>query len=200
MRNKYIESGRSKQKYHTREKILSAAQQLLQSKTDFTLEEVAQNAKLSRATVYRYYSNSDALSAEAVLDRLTKDSSSIAKDIKGDDVLSRCLEIQHYYNNLALDNEAAFRKYLSIVLTNTSEVEQVRGGRRVETLKATLENSNPNLTTKDKTNLIHAASILMGIEAFIVTKDVCGLDNENSKATLKWAMEMMIKGVLKADK
>lgn len=197
MKKDYITSGRSKQKLHTRDKILNAANKLINEKGEFTLEEVAVAAELSRATVYRYYSNIDILSAEAVLDMNTKSGETILKELKSNDLLSQCLEIQDYYNNLALLNETAFRKFLSIILTNANEVEYSRGGRRVETLKSSLQNLNINYPPKQITNLINAASVFMGIEALIVTKDVCGLDNESSISTLRWGLEMMIKGFIK---
>lgn len=34
----------------------------------------------------------------------------------------------------------------------------------------------------------------MGIEPIIVTKDVCGLNNAESKELLKWGMELLLKG------
>ena len=39
------------------------------------------------------------------------------------------------------------------------------------------------------------ATTLMGMEPFIVTKDVCGLDNEASKEVLRWGLELIIKGL-----
>jgi hypothetical protein len=35
----------------------------------------------------------------------------------------------------------------------------------------------------------------MGIEAFIVTRDVCQLDEESAEEVLQWGLKTMIKGL-----
>ena len=44
-------------------------------------------------------------------------------------------------------------------------------------------------------NLKNISTVLMGIEAVIVSKDVCGLKNKETNDTLKWAFEMILKGM-----
>ena len=39
-------------------------------------------------------------------------------------------------------------------------------------------------------------TIFMGIEPFIVTKDVCGLDNEKSIELLRWGVKLMYEGFI----
>ena len=43
--------------------------------------------------------------------------------------------------------------------------------------------------------LKNTASILMGIDALVVCKDVCDLDNQEANETLKWALKMILKGI-----
>ena len=52
-----------------------------------------------------------------------------------------------------------------------------------------------DLTKKEITKLQNLLTVLMGIEPLIVTKDVCGLNNEQSKKLLKWGMELLLKGI-----
>ena len=35
----------------------------------------------------------------------------------------------------------------------------------------------------------------MGMEPFIVTKDVCGLNNSDSSELLKWGVKLILKGL-----
>ena len=63
MNKSKFSSGRVNQKLKTREKILRAALDLLKTKVEFSLEDVAENMGSSRATVYRYFSNIDLLCA-----------------------------------------------------------------------------------------------------------------------------------------
>ena len=192
MKNEYLKEGRVNQKLETREKILSSTQELMNYGEKFTLEEVAEKAGVSRATIYRYYSNIDILSAEAGIDINTKNPKTIYENLQGLEMKDKLMGVQEYYNNLALDNENAFRNYLSIVLTSDSQQDK-RGARRTKTLKMVLDEAN--LTKKETEDLQNLFTVLMGIEPIIVTKDVCGLNNEQSKKLLKWGMELLLKGI-----
>lgn len=192
MKNEYLKKGRIKQKQETREKILSSTQELMSGSKKFTLEDVAEKAGISRATIYRYYSNIDVLSAEAGLDINTRSPADIYKNLEDVGISDKLLDVQEYYNDLALENEKAFRNYLSIVLTSDSQHNK-RGARRNKTVKMVLDETN--LTKKEIKDLQNLLTVLMGIEPLIVTKDVCGLNNEQSKKLLKWGMELLLKGI-----
>ncbi|MEX0361849.1 MAG: TetR/AcrR family transcriptional regulator, partial [Allomuricauda sp.] len=61
MNKDYIQTGRTNQKLETRDKILKSAQYFLKKGKAFNLENVAQKSGVSRATIYRYYSNVEIL-------------------------------------------------------------------------------------------------------------------------------------------
>src|SRR5210317_1577494 len=133
MKNEYLNKGRTGQKQKTREKILQAAKEIQGKGVEFSLEKVAEMAGISRATIYRYYSNNDILSAEAVLDMRTRTPDQILSAFTKADLETTLLGIQQYYNTLAIKNEKAFRKYLSVILNPENPVS-VRGARRIRTL------------------------------------------------------------------
>lgn len=194
MSESYLDQGRSNQKRQTRNNLLKAAKQLLGRDEEFTLDKVAQIAGVSRATIYRYYSDKDVLSAEAVLDMRTTPPESVV-DSLSDHSLSKTLRgIQHYYNSLTADNEKAFRKYLSVILDADKEVNK-RGGRRIRALEKALAEKGRQLPEAERTNLVRIATLLMGIEAYIVMKDVCGLDTEEADATLEWGLQTLLRGI-----
>lgn len=195
MSKPYIDTGRKKQKIKTRNILLKTAQKLMAKGTNFSLEDVAKEAKVSRATIYRYYSNIDVLSAEAGLDLNTESPKAINKKLQHLDTSEKILAIQAYFNQLTVNHEAAFRKYLSIVLASDSPLAK-RGARRPKTLEMALAQKDLGLDQIQTQNLANIASVLMGIEAFITTKDVCGLSNEASRQTLQWGLEMVLKGAL----
>jgi len=97
MKNEYTTSGRQKQKLETRKKILETARRLLAAGADYTLDDVAKKASISRATIYRYYSNVNLLSAEAVLDMQASTPEEINANLKSTDLRGRLLEIQQFY-------------------------------------------------------------------------------------------------------
>ncbi len=195
MKDDYISSGRTRQKLETRNRILKHAQDLMARGTVFNLEEVAHEAGMSRATVYRYFSSIDLLIAEAGLYIKTRSPEEILKGLSGKNTRERILGIQKYYNKLSLDNEEAFRKYVGIVLTQKSKKFK-RGARRVKTLEMALSDNNSVLNEQELTLLINAATVLMGIEAMIVTRDVCGLSKQESTQTLRWALEKIVDACL----
>ncbi|MEQ9582166.1 MAG: TetR/AcrR family transcriptional regulator, partial [Arenibacter sp.] len=72
MKKEYIQTGRINQKLETRGKMLESAKQLVGQGIDFNLEDVANKAEISRATIYRYYPNVEILSYEVGIDLGTK--------------------------------------------------------------------------------------------------------------------------------
>ncbi|WP_026914136.1 TetR/AcrR family transcriptional regulator [Christiangramia portivictoriae] len=196
MSRQYIQRGRKTQKLKTRDKILRSTQKLLERNKDLSLEDVAKEAEISRATIYRYYSSIDVLAAEAVLDLNTKSSEDLYEEVAGKGLEDAIFSIQDYYNQLTIDNESGFRKYMSVILNNEHS-DKMRGARRKKSLMMLLENKAEHMSAQEKENLANIATLLMGVEAFVVTKDVCGLDNEASKKLLNWGMEKLLQSILK---
>ena len=191
MKENYTETGRTNQKLETRKKIILSAQHFLKQGIEFSLEDVAEKAGISRATIYRYFSNVDVLATEAGLDISTKSPESIYEDVNDLSFEDRILEVQHYYNTLSVNNENTFRRYLTTVIdANTSEPK--RGARRKKTLQLVL--SEEDISTKEKEDLANLLTILMGMEPLIVTKDVCGLNSDESLRLMRWGMELILNG------
>lgn len=93
----------------TRETILRSAKKLMGSRQNVTLEDVADEAEISRATVYRYFSNIDLLLAEASLDIHHLSPKEILDQIRSRPATERLTFTQKYYNGLALEHELIFR-------------------------------------------------------------------------------------------
>ena len=198
MKKTTINSGRVNQKLRTREKILKASLEMLKTKSKFSLEDVAEHMNSSRATVYRYFSNVDVLCAEAALSLHTKTTEELLDEVKDLELLESLLNIQKYFNTLAQKHEVAFRKYLSFVLEESSKgvkVSSLRGSRRPQVLEKSLSSFNNQLSSKDARKLQLITSVLSGIEPLIVNKDVNCISKKESDEVLKWAMEMIVKGM-----
>ncbi|UKM65650.1 TetR/AcrR family transcriptional regulator [Flavobacteriaceae bacterium GSB9] len=197
MSNISLNTGRTKQKQKTRRKILDTTKELLKKGEKLSLEKVAKASSVSRATIYRYFSNIDILCSEAGLDMFTSSTTTIFQDIKDLPITERILYIQNYFNDLAIDNEPAFRKYLSIYLNEdvSNKKESLRGSRRTAALKLALVPYRNKLDAQTYNNLIATATSLMGIESIICAKDVCNLDNRTSKEALSWGLKTILKSV-----
>ena len=194
MKKDYLHAGRTAQKRQTRESILRAAKEILEQGNEFSLERVAAQAGISRATMYRYYSDKDILSAEAALDLRLLPPEEVVAELADQGFEEMILGIQEYYNGLTVDKEPIFRKYLSVILDADKAVNQ-RGGRRVRALGDALERKGPDLPAADREHFVCIATLLMGIEAYIVMKDVCGLDNTQAHRTLQWGLRTFLRGL-----
>ena len=138
-------NGRINQKAKTKSRILDETKKLLQKETPITLEDVALKSNISRATIYRYYSNVDLLIMEASLEISHKSPDEFYEDVKGKTLAEGLLYIQEHYNNFAQQNEITFRRYLSAVLSESiSTKEKLRGSRRVKTMNKFLNESIVN--------------------------------------------------------
>lgn len=194
-----LKEGRVQQKLKTREAILLTAQSLMESTTDFTLEDIAEHADISRATVYRYFSNVDVLCAEAALNLHVKSTNDLLEEVKHLNMHETLIHIQEYFNQLASDHEMAFRKYLSVVLDESTQNENqkttLRGARRPVVLEAAMQPYLKNMSPETSSNLMYIVTVLSGIEALVANKDVNGLDNDESSHLLQWALEMILKSL-----
>lgn len=191
-------SGRVNQKLRTREKILNAALDLLKSKVEFSLEDVAEHMGLSRATVYRYFSNVDILCAEAALNLHTKTTEELLSEVEGLNLSETLFHIQKYFNTLAQKHEATFRKYLSVVLAESvrgTKASKLRGSRRPIVLEKALSKFSKEITLDNRRNLQLITTVLSGIEPLVANKDVNCISKKEADELLRWALKMILKGV-----
>jgi AcrR family transcriptional regulator len=203
MNKENLNTGRAEQKRKTREDILAAAQQFLTSDTEFTLEDVAEHTNMSRATVYRYFSNVDLLCAEAALNIQTKTPEEIIEEVKNLNLRESLFHVQHYFNTLTHKHETAFQKYLSVVLDESiknDKNKQLRGARRPIAVDAIMESHRQQMNATDFQNLKHIITVLSGIEPQVANKDVNGLSSKESNDLLRWALEMILTGVQSSKK
>jgi AcrR family transcriptional regulator len=201
MKSISLKEGRVNQKIKTRTRILNAAKTLMSKNRNTSMEEVANEAMVSRATIYRYFPSLDLLCTEASLDIHYLSPEELVEKVKDKSLEMRIFYIQNYYNQLAQDHELIFRRYLSAVLNESiTTKKKIRGARRIDTMNLVLESFTNEMSKKDLKRLKNLASILMGIDSLIVAKDVCGLTNEESNDTLKWGIEMVLKGINGNDK
>ena len=196
MNKQNLSQGRVKQKLQTRTEILQAAQALMQNDSKISLKDIADKANISRATIYRYFSNIDILFLEAALDIDHKSADEIYEEVKEFSFDDRIFYIQKHFLELAQKKEVVFRRYLSAILSESiTSKEPLRGARRVKALHKALESFKDQLDPDTYKNLINISALLTGIDPLLVCKDVCDLDNDAAEDTLKWALEMILKGI-----
>ena len=94
----HLDLGRTSQKARTRRDLLAAARRVLDRGQTFSVNAVADEAAISRATAYRYFSDPDALMLEAVLDGQFATPEEVVGD--AEDTRERVHRVQRYLSRL----------------------------------------------------------------------------------------------------
>lgn len=188
-------TSRTNQKQRTRADLLRAARKLMGEGQQPTVADAADAAGISRATAYRYFSKPEELIREATLDALAELAGPAAPDgTSGDTVEQRLDSLVTRVLALITDNEALFRTFLAHAVSGPAEPR--RGGRRLIWLREILRPVEHELDEPARDRLIHALSLLMGIEPVIVLRDIAGLDQEEASAVLRWAAQALLSTTL----
>lgn len=164
---------RTNQKQRTRDAILDGARQLMSRGEPVTVAAAAAEHRISRATAYRYFSDPQALALEAGLATLVPPYEEVVAGTT--DLRSRLAAITTAMIRLTLENEQAFRQYLSHAVTATDEPSS-RGARRASYMKRALGEFPHNLTAARAADLVASLSTISGIEGLIALVDVAGRD------------------------
>jgi AcrR family transcriptional regulator len=181
----------------TRRLMLATATRLMQGGETPSVSEVAEAAELSRATAYRYFPSQAAL-VEAVVDEalgpiLAWESSSSNTVERVEDLfrtsLPRIDEFEATFKAaLKLSLEAWARRRAGTV----SDEPQVRRGHRVELLREALKPMRRRRSNPEVERLAQALSLLFGVEALVVLKDMWGLDARQAEEITVWAASALV--------
>jgi AcrR family transcriptional regulator len=166
---------RTRQKQRTRDAILDGARQLMARGEEVTIVAAAAEHGISRATAYRYYSDAQALTLEAGLATLVPSYEELV-DGTGD-LHSRLIAITEEFAKLTLDNETAFRQYLSHAVVAKEETGN-RGARRVAYMQRALQDLPHRLPPRKQRELVAMLCVATGIEAVIALIDVARMPRE----------------------
>jgi AcrR family transcriptional regulator len=181
---------RINQKKRTRAELLRTARQLIQQGGQPTVAEVADLAGISRATAYRYFSTPEEMVREAVLDAVAEAVQLPAGLADGGTVEERLDEMMVQIFRMVADNESVFRTFLASSITSETPIR--RSGRRLPWLTEALAPLRGKMPEPEFDRLLHALSLLGGIEAIIVLRDICDLDRDEGEKVVRWAAQAML--------
>jgi AcrR family transcriptional regulator len=191
------EKGRPNQKSRTRKDLLRAASRLMKDGRNPTLEEVAEEALVSRATAYRYFSGIEALLVEAALDVAMPDERFFAGDAS-EDVVARLLRADAAVSGMIGENEAALRAMLvhSLQRGMDDNALPVRQNRRTPLIEQALAPARANLPAADFTRLARALALVIGTESMLVFKDVLAIGDAEAAAVRAWMIRALVAAAL----
>ena len=201
MNESALASGRVNQKARTRQAIVRAAGALLARGDTPSLDDVAAEAKVSRATAYRYFPGLDALLGEAAVDLLLPEAGSLFDDEASGDVADRLALVDETCDRACRSQEAALRLMLARMLERSAKAPAddtpLRQNRRVPLIREALAPVSDRLRKASRERLEHALAMIVGTEGFIALTDVVGLDEKEARAVRRWAIEALLAAATK---
>lgn len=185
--------GRPNQKSRTRKDLLRTAARLMKDGQNPSLEDIAEEALVSRATAYRYFSGVEALLVEAALDVAMPDETFFAGDASADPV-ERLLRADGAVAAMVRDNEAALRAMLvhSLPRGMDPDAAPVRQNRRAPLIELALAPARDRLPPAAFARLSHALALVVGTESHLVFKDVLAIGDEEADAVRGWMIRSLI--------
>jgi AcrR family transcriptional regulator len=190
---------RENQRARPRRDLVAAALRLVEQGSTPTVTEVADAAGISRRTAYRYFPNAEQLMAEALLEGTRSD---VEREIDAggadDDIAHRVDRLVDAMHHLTVDKEHLLRQMVRLTIDRGSVAAGVppRPSRRLEYVEQALAPLHRELTSAAYQRLVHATAVVIGIEARIVLRDICGLDNQTIVQTARWAAQALLSAAL----
>jgi len=185
------QSERRAQKARTREAILAGARALLARGDNVSVRAAADEAGVSKATAYRYFSDPEALTLEAGLAIEVADYEEITAG--ADAPRARALAVTLYFFDLAAAHEPAFRRFVARTLmaaADSPDGRYPRAARRLEMLDRALDGAG--LTEAARAQLKRALSAATGTEALIALRDVAGANHDTARRTVQVTAEALL--------
>lgn len=200
-----MSSGRTNQKRRTRAAILAAAQAIHERGETPTVAQVAEEALMTRQTVYRYFPTQESLLLELSLEIDIQDvEDAVAAPPEGRSPQDRVLDLVASLNRFCVENEALYRNaqrhYLELWLAaerrGEPHDEPQREGRRARWIATVLEPVRDSLPEEQRRRLEAALCLVAGGEAITVLADVCRLTGEDAVDVTTWAADALLTAAL----
>ena len=188
--------GRPQQRLRTRKDLLSAASRLMRQGGRPSLEDVAAEAMVSRATAYRYFPDIGALLAEASIDVGVPDAEELfAKDASQDPV-ARLEKVDKALHDAVTEHEPQMRRMLAHAVTRCIDVPDdatpPRQNRRLPLIGAALAPARKQFNSVALRRLEYALAMIFGTEGVIVAKDVLRIDDAEARRVKRWAIRALV--------
>lgn len=191
---------RTAQKRRTRKAIVDATIALLARGETPTVNDVAAAADVSRRTVYLYFPSFDQLLLDATVGALSQTPVDHAIEQAGDDGEARMEHLVRALHHVSPEVERLGRSLIRLTVdTNGAPAHEGaprRGYRRIEWIESALLPLRHRLDPDRWDRLVRALAMVIGWEALIVQRDVCGLGPNEGEALSVWAANALVQAAL----
>lgn len=195
------ESGRANQRLRTRKDLLDAGLRLSAEGRQPSLDEIAAEAKVSRATAYRYFSSAEALLVEASADMSFPDLGKLFAGQEAASAVDRLVKLDRATSAMIRDQEPAIRALVASSMQQAmkSDPVPVRQNRRTPAIAAALEPVRGDFSPDALDRLGKALALVIGTEAMVALKDVLQLGEREAAAVRRWAIEALVEKAASSD-
>lgn len=196
-------NGRPNQRLRTRKDLLSAASRLLKRGQTPTMELVAAEAKISRATAYRYFPTIESLMVEAPIDDDAPDPVALFAGDDSGDPAARVDKAEAALHEMSYRNERQLRLMLAASLQRSVSEPRtlppgipLRQNRREPLIEAALVPVSWRLPARTYRNLTASLALVFGLESMIVFQDVLGIDAAEARRIKRWAIRALVRAAM----
>ena len=197
------DAGRPAQRRRTRKAIVDATTALLAQGKTPSVDDVAAAAEVSRRTVYMHFPTLDHLLIDATVGALSQQLVDRAIDAgrQGeDDVEDRVERMVRALHDVTPEVERLGRSLIRLTVASpgasSTQDAPRRGYRRVEWIESALSPWRERLSPSQWRRLVAALAMVVGWEALIVQRDVCGLSAADGEELSVWAARAFLRATL----
>jgi AcrR family transcriptional regulator len=188
------------QELRTRKDLLLAAARLLKQGRKPSMEGVAKEAMVSRATAYRCFRNVEALLVEVPIDTAVRTPEEVFAGDSSRDPEQRIDRAEGAMHQAVYENEAQLRIMLANSITRSLEDDSVphRQNRRGSLIEAALAPARQQFRDDEYEKLCAALAMIFGPESMIVARDVIRIDEKTARDVKSWAVRALVRAALES--
>ncbi|MFC3231224.1 helix-turn-helix domain-containing protein [Marinibaculum pumilum] len=193
--------GHGNRRRRTRKDLLEAAARLSADGHAPSMEEVAAEALVSRATIYRYFPNVESLLAEAAAHAVMPDPRILFADDPATDPVVRVDRAEAAMHEGMYAHEMPLRMTLAQALLAGMKAETagmpLRQNRRLPLIEAALAPVRDRLDTATYDRLCQALCLVFGLETMVMFRDVLQVDPDRAREVKSWAIRALVEAALR---
>jgi AcrR family transcriptional regulator len=200
------ESQLTNRQLRTRKDLLLAAARLLKAGgRKPSMDEVAKEALVSRATAYRHFPTLESLLVEAPIDDAVPTPQALFDDDSSVDPLERIDKAEAALHDMTYHNEVQLRLMLASSLYRQrtgsgKDAVPVRQNRRSALIQAALEPARDLFDGAVYDRLCKALALIFGTESMVVFRDVAPISREEARAVKSWAARTLVRAAIEESK
>lgn len=189
---------RTAQKRRTRKAIVNATIALLARDRTPTVNDVAAAADVSRRTIYFHFPSFDQLLLDATLGALSQSRIDRAIDAasQAGDAAARVEGMARALHQIGPEVERLGRALIRLTVESGPDADDRstprRGYRRIEWIETAIAPMRERLPPAAWKRLVNALAMVVGWEAMIVQKDICGLGARDAEELSVWVVRALL--------